>query len=100
VSAAVVKVLTDARRYVANGWTQNADARDKDGWRASPHSDAAVCFCSSGAITRANGPYEANQKARRVLSLVVGGHIPTFNDTHTHEEVLAAFDLAIERVSA
>jgi len=85
-------------------WTIEALARDKTGLQvAICHSDA-VCFCSYGAIHKIgdikninywNNPmYDYVDKA----SELIGGQssAATFNDSHTHEEVMKMWDKAIE----
>jgi hypothetical protein len=41
------------------------------------------------------GTLQDYERARESLRGVVGGELTTFNDTHTHAEVLAAVDAAI-----
>jgi len=98
------QLLRGAREYLSNPdkWIKrNIQRGDK--------------VCSIGAIQRAAGflnggwklgdPQEraerhlAYGKAVDALSLEVGGNIPLFNDNPStkHEDVLAAFDLAIEK---
>ena len=56
-----------------------------------------MCWCSSGAINKviggdARGP---GHTAYDALEVEMDDNIPQFNDSHDHEEVLAAFDKAI-----
>ena len=39
-----------ASEYVARGWCQGADAKDKDGWLAPPRDPLAVKWCAVGGI--------------------------------------------------
>lgn len=67
----------------------------------------SVCFCSLGAIQRvyvdSDTPLMGDlnreslylERALHELE-VLEGDIPTFNDTHNHEEVMQMFDKAIE----
>ena len=74
-------------------WTQESLRRDACGQPCGRRE--AVCWCSMGAIYDttllgvADGAFSA-------LKSVCGDNIADFNDTHTHAEVLEAFDKAIE----
>ena len=77
-----------------SGWTQGFFARDKSGNEVSVRDPSAVCFCASGAISRI--PSSASRdRVFRCLEEQMNGYIPKFNDSHSHAEVLAAFDRAI-----
>jgi hypothetical protein len=61
-----------------------------------------VAFCAIGALMRVEKENpEDYSRALNELFLHIGCRIPTWNDTpgRTKEEVLAAFDQAIERIS-
>lgn len=78
-------------------WTKGVVARDTFGSPITPDSSDAVCWCAYGAlakVTRSASPdYDA---ATAMLRKVVRADtVSGFNDTHTHAEVLAAFDRAI-----
>lgn len=85
-------------------WTKGVSARMADGRGCSPWDDAAVCFCSIGALDRlhrATASYEEAQEALKVLRFV--SYVQTgidevfrFNDSHSHAEVLAVWDAAIK----
>ena len=82
-------------------WTQDVFARDTKGDRVHALSPNAVCWCSIGAcvaVASANPPNDLSYRiALDALAGVTGvAEISDFNDTHTHAEVLAAFDKAIE----
>lgn len=101
----ILETLKAAREKISDPsrWTQEwfAKRKDEDGTfkDTDATSRAAVCWCSSGAI-------------RAVLNVDDFGFISedfaipfgfsslrdleNFNDTHTHVEVLAAFDAAIK----
>jgi len=98
---AVVATLTEARRLIAEvGWTQGVYARDAYQNHELYESPRAVCFCAQGAIKRASGyDVDACVAAYRHLTHAIGGsYIPGWNDekARTKEEVVAAFDRAIE----
>lgn len=92
----VKETLIAARAKIADPkhWTQNYLAHDISGRPISPYSPNAVCWCALGAIESVSrgriGP------AVMTLSSVIEGPVSQFNDTHTHAEILAAFDRAIE----
>jgi hypothetical protein len=93
------EVLIAARKKIERPecWTQRAYARDEEYSTVSPSDKLAVCWCSIGAlcaVTDDNGQFA---HARDSLAAVLDGmSVFCFNDTHTHAEVLAAFDRAIE----
>lgn len=96
-------ILMNARSIISNPnkWTQGVLSRDSKGKSVPYDKDDAVCFCSAGAIHRAQYLYRMKHYMSdpwKKLSDVMGGSIPEFNDNHTHEEVLAAFDRAIKSV--
>jgi hypothetical protein len=94
-----LEILKAARAKIADkkNWTQGELGRDANG---NPVTDAsllasqAVCFCASGALFLA-GASEDGIDVWHVLSRSMGCFVPKFNDSHTHAEVLAAFDKAI-----
>ena len=101
----VVKLLKDARNLIAKreNWTQDDFAKTADGNGVYSKSDEAVCWCSLGALTKSSPPDEDKQiknLAKLLLSEAMDSPITTFNDSHTHEEVLAAWDKAIELAKA
>jgi hypothetical protein len=91
-------ILIEARELIAKGWTQGANARDSQDKIVDESSEAAVCFCVYGAISRAEGPAHYSGSARvgfadaTEISL-----IDVWNDApeRTKPDVLAAFDKAI-----
>lgn len=105
------EVLIEARRLIAEkGWTQEVYSRDVCG-RSSLTEEFdgnPVCFCADGAIRRATHMHQARIEARAVLGKVVGARgvsgfeVWRWNDEpgRTKEEVLAAFDRAIELAGA
>lgn len=98
-------VLTYARNLIADPvrWTQGTYARNAEGEPVGVFADAAVCWCAVGAIDRAAEvlipDFDVNPRLplQSVLYKRYGEiGITNFNDRHTHAEVLAAFDAAIE----
>jgi len=97
----VLENLVSARAKIAKpeDWTQDALARNALGHGLySSHDHAAVCWCALGAIRAAGGKHSLEVFAAvnhfaRVNDII---DIPAWNDSVTHEEVLAAFDRAIE----
>ena len=89
------------------GWTQHALAKNLHG-QTEVSSKGACRFCSVGVIKRAAfelgvegaldhfNPPPAVNKAKRRLSVVMGGNIILSNDASrtTFPQVLIAFDLA------
>lgn len=104
-----IAIAKKARALIEDpkNWTQGAYATDKDGVALDqPLDDEAVCFCMIGAIRRAEGsPLEevTRQNVRLLwaaLDNMANGealaYSHEYNDTHTHAEVLAFLDSAIE----
>jgi hypothetical protein len=74
-----------------NDWTQGTSRSFRPG--------TGECFCSIAAIhvnARFCKPDSLFDDSLYRLSKTMGGSVASFNDTHTHAEVLAAFDRAIE----
>lgn len=85
----VEALLSDPTR-----WTQHAAARNTQGKGVAGAAADAVCWCPRGAVSRlAIGPDGMTspnwEAAVAALDTVSGGNIATFNDSHTHAEVLA-----------
>ena len=73
-------------------WTQGACARDSSGDSVTLTNASAACFCSLGALIKANGEFDRGLK--EYLNRPTGG-IVNYNDTHTWGEVKAAWMKAI-----
>ena len=102
-----IQVLIEAKQLlVTMGWTQGVFARDGRGLKVSPYGQEAACFCSLGALDSAAHKFGLQDHqwvgGRFVLSDLMGGSISAYNDAagRTQEEVIAAFDAAIAKVSA
>lgn len=93
------EILVSARALIANPlhWMQGDYIKEAE--------NEPTCYCSLGAIGKVVGCYwygdVLNGMPAKLLARVVEGEIPTdctfapYNDSHTHTEVLAAFDKAI-----
>ena len=92
------QTLIAARALIADErrWTKRAKARDEYGLIATPTDERAICFCSIGAIEKVCCRYVEQINARQQLNSVISMSLSIYNDTHTHAEVLAMFDKAIE----
>ena len=94
-----------ARKLITTpeNWTQGEYARDAKGKGLFRAQDAsAVCWCAQGAIRKVYGEESDNLPAIGALKSVVDfpWSFTSFNDGHTHAEVLAAFDEAIAKAEA
>lgn len=100
------EVLIAARALISDPgkWTRGDYAIDKDGKTVSVLSQDATCWCALGAIRKAGHYYCDRNEPALFLERAIFGEkidfIDVFNDSHTHEEVIAAFDRAIELASA
>lgn len=98
------EVLKEARRLIAEkGWTQSAYHRDADGVTRS--SETAASFCIEGACMRAIGPKpwcDWRSPLAEAIGLRDRLELANWNDRpeRTKEEILAAFDRAIEIASS
>lgn len=96
------EILTKARELITprSAWAREAYARDENGIEVDPHDPRATCFCMIGAILKVTGlsTDEVNHTSFTLLELATGwSETPEFNDNGgtTHDEVLRAFDRAI-----
>jgi hypothetical protein len=99
-----LETLKAARKMIEKpeNWTQGELGRKADG---TPIKNGAIsslgqatCFCAAGALLMViRGKRRAPWNC---LQAVMGDYVPSFNDTHTHAEVLAAFDAAIAKEQA
>ena len=93
-----VEILKAARAKIADEkhWTQVASARDSQGIEVSPVSPKAVSWCSTGALTASamTFPDAAWNFIWASMKSPPAG-MGFYNDSHTHAEVLAAWDAAI-----
>lgn len=94
------EILEAARDLIADPkrWTKWQFARGKDGHVVASCSEKAMCWCMNGALIKVSDGI-GTIEARHVLSTVTGLNIASFNDNSPHEDVIAAFDIAICLVS-
>ncbi len=86
-------------------WTKNVLAKDSENRDVDPMAPSAVCWCSIGALVKAEGngmQGEAYHEALCALEAAEGAAgfyrewVSVFNDTHTHTEVVKVWEKAIE----
>ncbi|HLZ24551.1 MAG TPA: hypothetical protein VKQ30_20745 [Ktedonobacterales bacterium] len=82
-----------------DNWTQGSDARDANGNACYPDMKEAVCWCFNGALELV-GRAPVREAVLDAVWNTVGGSPISFNDGHTHRQVLAAIDKTIKRESA
>lgn len=97
----VTEVLIHAKNKVEEGWTKKYLAIDQYGNAVEPTDSDAVCWCAIGAIDASTNSLHAIDEAEHFLSQAIDldpCEIWEWNDegTRTQEDVLAAFDRAIE----
>ena len=103
-----VEVLEQAKALIINpkNWLQGTSAIDQQGNNVTPKDKTAICWCALGAIGAVCGterPRGVGRKTVRLLDKASGVSSPNlnrdsayYNDTHSHDEVMAMFDRAIE----
>jgi len=91
------EILIAARALIAEekSWCQGALARNAAGVATTPYRPGAVAFCSVSAIDLIGGLTESVHDAYAALALFCDDRPTVFNDSHTHAEVLDAYDKAI-----
>lgn len=92
------EILIAARQKITppQCWTQGAASRDATGKQAMI-GDVAVSWCLIGAVREVSysGELDSADDAIAMMREAAQGSVADFNDTHTHQEVLALFDKAI-----
>lgn len=98
----VKEVLINARELIKDedSWIQCSFVLDEKGEDVDPIEDvffeSGVCFCADGAILRAAKDFKLYRITLDILRRFTNGYgVILFNDMHTHQEVLNAFDQAI-----
>lgn len=100
-----LQILIEGRELISDPkrWTQGQTALDASMQCVFPNSQKAVCWCSLGALAKVIDVDSSElladhvnaHDARHELSNAMGERVWAFNDRHTHEQVLAAWDQAI-----
>jgi len=92
------KTLGEARRLIneRGNWTQNAMARDKNSKPVSEDDPKAIRWCLTGAL-RKTTEGDCLLTCYSLLKRTMKTSIASFNDNHTHKEVLKALDEAIDQ---
>lgn len=94
-------ILIEAKKKIdtPKNWTTHYLARDNAGRVTSIDCKSAVCFCSIGALEleffEKDIPRSTWYQCIKALQVSMGSYVPDFNDTHTHQEVMEAWDQAI-----
>jgi hypothetical protein len=93
------QIFTEAFALVRNPetWTQANYGEDAAGNECGWRSPDAVKFCSAGALCRVEespGVHHSDAIEVRVALSRSMGILVRFNDTHTHAEVVAAWERA------
>lgn len=82
-------------------WTQGNYALDQDEQPVRADDPDAVCFCSIGAIECLSKNVDSWQQRGALKDAVpIGSSIISFNDSHTHAEVMGVWNKAIATAEA
>lgn len=101
----VAEFLIEAKKVIEDPtrWTTGWFAKTVAGVRCSALDDEATCFCSMGALEYYNGRellYDEKgtvaHLARDVLESVMEERLVSFNDRHSHTEVMQKWAEAIK----
>lgn len=93
-----VEILREARDLISDRdrWCQGVEALTKEGIDVDARHPKAIRWCALGAVWKLPIKHKDWEDAVRVLYAGCGS-LTEFNDSHTHAEVLALFDDAIQR---
>lgn len=93
------EILRKARDLISvpERWTKGELARSAGGYKVSPRSSNATCWCIEGALIKASGEWAYETRAIKLMMQIVNSVLHGWNDApkRTHAEVLGAFDHAI-----
>lgn len=97
-------LLKKARHLISKeeNWTKFAFAKDANGVETASKGNDAICWCSIGAMRKFVGlDFCTDALGELMLAMPEDCRqsVGAFNDSHTHAEVLALFDKAIENTS-
>lgn len=101
-----LKVAKATRELISDPehWCQHHYALDEGGRIVGPHEEAAVKWCSEGALFKAArglstaDRYGAMNEIGNAWRAVTHGNMPRINDQCTHDMLMAAWDQVIERL--
>lgn len=100
----VLKTLRAARKLLTprENWTTNVYSRRSPKSQVSyfGNDPRATCWCMVGAFQKVLDTTEGLDRIASLFDFSYEGSMTDFNDSHTHEEVLAAFDAAIAKAEA
>ena len=91
-------------QYIERGWTQGTFARDQNGAPVNEYDSSAVCWCASGAISRAF-PESYDLSIQRQLSdaieHITRKQIVIWNDNAktTKEQVISVVKEAEQKIN-
>jgi hypothetical protein len=96
------EVLKKAKEKIEQGWCQHVIAKDREGTKVPADSPEAIQWCSVGAIASIYAKQDVfitfTPEYNLILKVLKTESLAEWNDRpkRTIEEVLAAFDKAIE----
>jgi hypothetical protein len=108
VSNKLLELITAGQELIRDPahWTQGIYARNSAGEAVGMLSDRAFCFCSIGALHRAQHnldlEYELIDQAHEILDKATGEieSVVKANDSNSHDYVMGMWDRAKELASA
>lgn len=101
-----LEILKAARELISvpERWTRDYYAKTEDGLNVASNDPRAVKWCALGAIER-GGKHDrgASSDTEDFIEKLIGNpsrSLASFNDSHTHPDVLALFDRAIAKLES
>lgn len=87
-----------------HAWTQGCYARRADGIACNVFAHSAACFCAIGALCKITGRCVEREVVEELelalLFKAAGADVGSFNDGHSHAEVMSMYHRAIAMAGA
>jgi len=101
-----LELLTQIKAKIENPkhWTQYSSAKNKSGKPCNATSEDAVCWCILGAMDAVILPLNLDIDFnyliyKRLKAQMPDGCVSSFNDKHTHEEVMELLSKTITELN-
>jgi len=97
MTVSVKQVLINARNLISDPctWTQCSFAIDRRGVDVGINDSGACCFCAEGAVRKYAKAFALRKACLDKVESYINDSLWSFNDKHSHAEVIRLFDRAI-----